>query len=360
MSDGREALLRIEDLSVAFPSAGGETRVLDRVSLSVEAGEVFGVIGQTGAGKSMTAAAAIGLIPPPGRVTGGRVLFDGRDLLGMDDEQLRRLRGKDVATIVQNPRAALNPVVPVGRQIANVYRAHNQGGARQAEGIALDALASVGLPSPNRLARAYAHQLSGGMAQRVLIAMALVNAPRLVLADEPTTGLDVTIQAEILDLMTGLVRERGTAVMLITHDLGVIANYCDRGAVMLAGQVVEIAPTRELFTEPRHPYTRGLIDAFALDSLGERPRSEGLPRVLSYGHPPCPPAARPSPGEAGGGGEESVLAEVREGHWVRCATRRAAGALPRSPGAPSAASRQDAVASRWDAVVRSLGGGRSC
>jgi ABC-type dipeptide/oligopeptide/nickel transport system ATPase component len=334
LSAGHEAtapLLVIDRVSVVFPTRQGEVTVLDQVSLQMMAGEVFGVIGETGAGKSMTGAAAMGLVPPPGRLSGGRVLFDGRDMAGMDADELRDLRGNEIGLIVQNPKAALNPVAPVGKQIANAYRSHHQVGRRAADQVAVRSLASVGLPDPQALARAYPHQLSGGMAQRAMIAMALVNEPRLVIADEPTTGLDVTVQAAILDLMMRLVGEQRSSVMNITHDLGIIANYCDRAAVMLAGRVVEIAPVDGLFAEPLHPYTRGLVHAFQLD------RPSALALRAGAGAPDDGPVCRTAPAAEGAPGLQDItetdvrrasppglapgypgLEEVHPGHWVRC------------------------------------------
>jgi peptide/nickel transport system ATP-binding protein len=252
-------LLSIRGLQVRFPTSGGEATVVDGVDLDIRPGEFFGVIGETGAGKSMTAWAAMNLVPVPGRVTAGTVHLDGTSVLDATPARLREIRGRDVSFIVQNPRAALNPMLTVGAHIADVYRAHQAVNKSEARDVAVEALRRVGIPDPGRRAGSYPHQLSGGMAQRVLIAMAMVNRPRLLIADEPTTGLDVTVQAEILDLMTQLVSEDGSAVWIITHDLGIIANYTQRAAVMLGGQIVETGPTAAVFDDPRHPYTSALV-----------------------------------------------------------------------------------------------------
>ena len=256
----RTSLLSIHNLDVRFGRDESQTIALDGVSLDIYPAEVFGLIGETGAGKSLTAWAALDLLPRGARLAGGEVWFDGRKLTGASPRTLREIRGSGIGVVVQNPLGALDPMKRIGDQIADVYRSHHHTSRRDARNRAINSLRDVGIGDPSQRARAYPHQLSGGMAQRVLIAMALVNGPRLIIADEPTTGLDVTLQAEILDLMTELVRDVGSAVWLITHDLGVIANYTERAAVMFAGEIVEVAPTRKLFEDPRHPYTIGLLD----------------------------------------------------------------------------------------------------
>lgn len=314
-------LLEIEELEVRFPAPGeeGEIVVLDRVNLEIRAGEIFGVIGETGAGKSLSAWAAMNLLPVGGRMTGGDIRWKGKSIVGMTEEELRLIRGNEVSLITQNPLGALNPMNTVGSQIVKVVRAHRRVTAREARRLALESLRAVGIPDPERRFSVYPHQLSGGMAQRILIAMAMINRPQLLIADEPTTGLDVTIQAEILDLMTEQVRDSGASVWLITHDLGVIANYTERAAVMFAGQVVETASTRNLFESPLHPYTRGFLDALSAEREdGELPEIAGAPPDLV--HRPegcqfayrCPLAADPCRVAM------PQLEEVREGHNVRC------------------------------------------
>ena len=277
-------LLQIENLEIRF----SDILTIDNVSLEIRSGEVFGVIGETGAGKSLTAWAAIDLLPRGARITNGAVYWKGRKLTGQPDRRLQEIRGSEISIITQNPLGALNPMNSVGAQIVKAIRAHQRVTSRQAWRMAIDELRAVGIPDPERRARSYPHQLSGGMAQRVLIAMAMVNRPQLLIADEPTTGLDVTIQAEILDLMSRLVRETGSAVWLITHDLGVIANYTERAAVMFAGQLVETAPTSVLFEQPAHPYTRGLLEALTVeDAISERLAISGPPPDLVDRPPGC-------------------------------------------------------------------------
>jgi oligopeptide/dipeptide ABC transporter ATP-binding protein len=253
------ALLEIEDLTVHFETDEGTVQAVDRAALDVEPGEVVGLVGESGSGKSVTALAVLGLIRPPGRVVGGRIRFEGRDLLALPEEELRAVRGARISMVFQSPRTSLNPVLPVGRQIERLLRIHGGLSAGEATARALAMLREAGIAEPERRARQYPHQLSGGMCQRVMIAMALATGPRLLIADEPTTGLDVSIAAQILDLLRDLGRRTGASVLLITHDLGVVAGLCDRVVVMHAGQSVEWADVRRLFKEPAHPYTRGLV-----------------------------------------------------------------------------------------------------
>jgi len=252
-------LIAVEDLSVTFATRGGAVRALDRVSFSVAAGERVAIVGESGSGKSVTAGAVLRILDRNAAVS-GRVAFAGRDLLGIPERDMAAVRGAEIAMVFQNPRAALNPIRPVGRQIADVLARHRRaGGDAWSRAVAL--LREVGIPDPERRARAYPFELSGGMCQRVVIAMALACRPRLLLADEPTTGLDVTTQANVMDLMTGLASENGMAAVLITHDLALAAQYCDRIVVMHAGHVVEDAPAAVLFAHPRHPYTARLVAA---------------------------------------------------------------------------------------------------
>ncbi|MEO8856101.1 MAG: ABC transporter ATP-binding protein [Burkholderiaceae bacterium] len=259
------ALLAIRKLVVEFDSRDAQgtlrtARVLNGVDLDVGTGRIVGLIGETGAGKSMTATATIGLLPPSARAT-GEVLFANRNLLALEGSALDEVRGSRIGFVAQNPRSALEPVTRIGDQLVRLIRAHNRVDAATARARAIDVLGAVGIPDPKARYRAYPHQLSGGMAQRVVIAMALVNQPQLVIADEPTTGLDVTVQAQVLDLLQQLVRAQGASALIITHDLGIVAQYCDDMAVMFAGLVIERGGVAELFAHPRHPYTRRLIAA---------------------------------------------------------------------------------------------------
>ena len=256
---GQEEVLAVEGLRTWFHTRNGVAKAVDDVSFSIRRGEVLGIVGESGCGKSVTSLSVMGLVPKPGVIEAGQVRFEGRNLLEMSRRELEKVRGAKVSMIFQQPQSSLNPVQRAGDQIAEVYRIHRGTSKKDASRLAIDALATVGIPDPESRAQAYPHELSGGMAQRVMIAMALALEPALLIADEPTTALDVTIQAQILDLMRGLQRDFGTAVMLITHDLGVIAEMADRVAVMYAGQIVEEAEVAQLFADPQHPYTKGLI-----------------------------------------------------------------------------------------------------
>ena len=256
-----EPSLRIEDLHVSFFTLTGEVRAINGVSLEVCPGEFFGLVGETGCGKTVTGLAVLGLVPKPGRITRGRILLKGRDLLRLPPREMRRIRGGDIAMIFQNPSTSLNPVFTIGSQLVRVIRLHQGGSKRQAEKSACELLEAVGLPEAERLMQAYPHELSGGMLQRVMIAMAFSSRPSLLIADEPTTALDVTIQAQILALLRDLQSRFDITTLLITHDLGIIAETCDRVAVLYAGQVAEVGPTMDIFNNPGHPYTQGLIHA---------------------------------------------------------------------------------------------------
>ena len=252
-------LLDVRGLTVHFETDEGTVQAVDGATLSVRAGEIFGLVGESGSGKSVTALAVIRLIRPPGRIVAGTIAFDGRDLLQAGEEELRRIRGSQISMVFQSPRTSLNPVIPVGRQIERLLRLHAGLSLAGARARALEMLTEAGIAEPERRAAQYPHQLSGGMCQRVMIAMALATSPRLLIADEPTTGLDVSIAAQILDLLRDLGRRTGAAILLITHDLGVVAQICDSVAVMHAGQIVEWADVHRLFKQPTHPYTRGLL-----------------------------------------------------------------------------------------------------
>jgi peptide/nickel transport system ATP-binding protein len=255
------ALLEVERLQTHFGTPDGVVRAVEGLSFSIDAGETVAIVGESGCGKSVTSMSILRLIPePPGRIAGA-IRFQGRNLLELPEAEMRRLRGNDISMIFQEPMTSLNPVLTVGRQIGETLRLHQGLSGRQAESRAIDMLALVGIPEPKRRVREYPHQLSGGMRQRVMIAMALACNPKLLIADEPTTALDVTIQAQILDLMRDLKRRMGSAIMLITHDLGVVAEMAERVIVMYAGRKVEEAPAGEIFANPQHPYTRGLLGA---------------------------------------------------------------------------------------------------
>jgi peptide/nickel transport system ATP-binding protein len=255
-----DALLAINDLSVSFRTPEGKARAVDGVSLTLARGETLGVVGESGCGKSVTALSILGLIPsPPGTIEAGRIRFDGTDLLQCPPEALRRIRGRDIAMIFQEPMTSLNPVLTIGRQVAEPLRVHQGVSRSEAFGLAAEWLERVKIPAARRRLADYPHHLSGGMRQRVMIAMAMVCRPRLLIADEPTTALDVTIQAQILSLMVGLKQEMGMALILITHNLGVVAQMASRVVVMYAGQAVEEAPVEALFAQPFHPYTQGLL-----------------------------------------------------------------------------------------------------
>ena len=314
-------LLEVRGLKVCFATEEGELPAVDGVSFSVRPGCTLGIVGESGCGKSVTALAIMGLVPtPPGRIAGGAVLFQGRDLLGLSSAELRELRGNRIAMIFQEPMTSLNPAFTVGDQIAEAIRRHENVGKREARARAIEMLRRVRIPAPERRIDDYPHRLSGGMRQRVMIAMALACGPELLIADEPTTALDVTIQAQILDLMRELRAALGTAIILISHDLGVIAEIADEVVVMYAGKVVERAAVGELFADPQHPYTIGLLGALPkLD--GDRPRLAtiagavpsplALPRGCRF-HPRCPFA------DEGCRRAEPTLAEVVPGHFAAC------------------------------------------
>ena len=253
------ALLEVRDLTVEFPTRRGVLRALDQVSFSIESGEVLGVVGESGAGKSLTGAAIIGLLEPPGRIAGGQVLLEGKRIDDLPPEAMRRLRGRRIGAVFQDPLTTLNPLYTVGRQLIETMQTHLDLSDAEARRRAIGWLDQVGISAAPRRIDSYPHEFSGGMRQRVVIALALCAEPRLVIADEPTTALDVSIQAQVIALLKGLVREHHTAVMLITHDMGVIAETADRVAVMYAGRIAEIGPVREVVRHPAHPYTAGLM-----------------------------------------------------------------------------------------------------
>ncbi len=254
-----ERLLDVKGLYTSFKTRDGFVRAVDGIDFHVDRGEIMGLVGESGCGKSVTSLSVLRLISAPGSIDAGEVIFDGQDLLKLPSEDMRKIRGDRISMIFQQPTSSLNPVWDVGRQIEEVLRIHRGMKGKAAHGRALELMRMVGIPDPERRLKAFPHEMSGGMAQRVMIAMALACEPELLIADEPTTALDVTIQAQILDLMRNLRDETGTAIILITHDLGVVAEMCDRVAVMYAGEIVEETDVTSLYRRPYHPYTRGLI-----------------------------------------------------------------------------------------------------
>jgi oligopeptide/dipeptide ABC transporter ATP-binding protein len=312
-------VLSVHGLTVDFPAPGGARRVVAGVDFSVGAGRTLGVVGESGCGKTQTALAVMGLVPRPGRV-GGSVVLEGRELLGQPPAVWRDVRGARVAMVFQEPMTALNPVMPVGRQIAEVLVLHQNLSWREAGARAVDALEAVGIPSPKQRATAYPHQLSGGMRQRVMIAMALACRPALLIADEPTTALDVTIQAQILDLMQALQDEIGMAIQFISHNLAVISEIAHEIIVMYAGRVVERAPAEALFATPLHPYTLGLIA-----TLPDPARRGAVLPVIPGGVPNmdsavagCRFADRCARADAGCRRAEPPLEQVAPDHWAAC------------------------------------------
>jgi oligopeptide/dipeptide ABC transporter ATP-binding protein len=315
-----DPLLVVEDLVVTFP---GRTRLavpVDGVSFTLARGETLALVGESGCGKSLTSLALLRLIPPPGRIEPpSRILFDGMNLLGLEEKALRDIRGRRIGMVFQDPMTSLNPVFTVGDQVAEGIRAHFPVSRKEASGRAVALLDEVGIPDAASRARDYPHQMSGGMRQRVMIAMALACEPELLIADEPTTALDVTVQAQILEILDALRKARGMAVLLITHDLGIVAGRADRVAVMYAGQIVEQASTAQLFARPSHPYTQGLLASVPrltgprtrLTPIGGSvPTPDAWPAGCRF-RPRCPQAF-----------EKSELAPpplpVEEGHWMRC------------------------------------------
>ncbi|WP_037065363.1 ABC transporter ATP-binding protein [Pseudonocardia acaciae] len=312
-------LLEVDGLSVDFHTEDGLVRAVREVSLSLGAGEVLGVVGESGCGKSVTAQAVMGLLPRNATVRGS-ILLDGTELVGGGADDLRKLRGSRLAMIFQDPMTSLNPVYPVGWQLAEAYRAHNKARRREANRKAVEALERVGIPEPGRRARQYPHEFSGGMRQRAMIAMAIINGPELIIADEPTTALDVTVQAQILETLTEAATEAGAAVMMITHDLGVVAGMANRVLVMYGGTVVESAGVDELFAHPRMPYTVGLLGSVPNpEQVGQRltpiagapPSPLHLPPGCSFG-PRCP-LVQDRCRE-----DEPELAAAAKGHLTRC------------------------------------------
>ena len=291
-------LLEVKNLVVEFPSRRGTLRALDDISFAIAPGEILGVVGESGAGKSLTGAAIIGLLEPPGRVAGGQILLGGQRIDHLDHAQMRHIRGRRIGAIFQDPLTSLNPLYTVGQQLIETILAHLPVSAAQARQRAIDLLGDTGIPAPAQRIDHYPHQFSGGMRQRVVIALALAAEPQLIVADEPTTALDVSIQAQIIQLLKSVCHARGAAVMLITHDMGVIAETCDRVAVLYAGRIAEIGPVHVVINHPAHPYTVGLMAAIPdmaqdrerLNQIdGAMPRLNAIPPGCAF-HPRCPRA----------------------------------------------------------------------
>ncbi|GIW45183.1 MAG: ABC transporter ATP-binding protein [Candidatus Binatia bacterium] len=313
-------LLEVHDLRVSFFTSRGEVRAVDGISFSIDEGETFGLVGESGCGKTVTALSILRLLDRHGRIGNGEIVFAGRDLLRLSEDEMRAVRGDQIAMIFQEPMTALNPVFTVGFQIGEVLEIHRGASRKEARAKAIELLRLVDIPEPERRVDQYPHQLSGGMRQRVMIAMALACRPRLLIADEPTTALDVTIQAQILDLLGHLQEQFGMAVLFVTHDLGIVAERARRVAVMYAGRIVEQAPTEELFRRPLHPYTRGLLRS--IPRLGARGRRlEAIPGTVPN------PLAMPSGcrfrdrcayAVARCSETDPLLAAVNESHRVAC------------------------------------------
>ena len=316
---GSETILDVADLWVGFPSYGQAVQhALRGVDLCIASGEMIGLVGESGSGKTTLARAVMGLVPPPGVVERGQVLFAGRNLGVLDDEARRRILGRELAMVIPNPRAELNPVQTVGRQISNIALYHLRVARKEADRIALDMLRAVRIPDPERRFGAYPHELSGGMAQRVVIAIALVCTPKLVISDDATSGLDVTVQAQVLDLLQTMVREKGAAALFITRDIAITAHFCSRIAIIYAGEIVEIAETRSFFARPRHPYSIMLLAAFSHNpALRARwTRSEELRSAVATTG--CAFAARCVRRQDRCLHEAPRLRSLATGHEVRC------------------------------------------
>ncbi len=331
-----EPLLRVEDLRVEFSTEDGVVHAVDGITYEVERGATLGIVGESGSGKTVAAMTTLGLTRGPGASISGRIVFEGRDLLAISEEELRAIRGNEIAMVFQDPLSSLHPFYRVGSQLIEAVRAHQDVSKARARERAVELLGLVGIPDPARRADEYPHEFSGGMRQRAMIAMALANEPKLLIADEPTTALDVTVQAQILALMERLQRELGMAIVIITHDLGVVAEMADEIAVMYAGRIVEMAPTRLLFSAPEHPYTWGLLNSIpTLDSARETdlvPIPGTPPSLINrpsgcHFHPRCAyaepdharidPLLEPGPGEPGHHVACLLAADVRARLWAQ-------------------------------------------
>jgi oligopeptide transport system ATP-binding protein len=314
-------LLAVDGLAVEFKTRRGTVYAVNGVSFEIATGETLGIVGESGCGKSVTALALLGLLPRSARIPKGSVRFGGRDLVGLPDRELRRIRGREIAMIFQDPMTSLNPVLTIGRQVREALETHFGMKRREAEGRAAELIDRVGIPSARARLRDYPHQFSGGMRQRAMIAMALACKPKLLIADEPTTALDVTIQAQILDLLRELVREESAALILITHDLGVVAGMCERVNVMYAGMFMETGSAEQLFGSPRHPYTLGLLQSVPRLDAARRSRLQpihGAPRNMLSAPTACPFQPRCRYEVDLSRREVPPLRELERGHYVAC------------------------------------------
>ncbi|HET7855005.1 MAG TPA: ABC transporter ATP-binding protein [Gaiellaceae bacterium] len=316
-----EPLLSVQDLEVRFWTGRGIIHAVNGVSFEVAPGETLGIVGESGCGKSVTSLAILGILPRAGRVTAGSVRYQGRELTGLSDDELRSIRGKEIAMIFQDPMTSLNPVLTIGKQLREALQTHFDMDHDEAQRRAAELLDQVGIPSADVRLKDYPHQFSGGMRQRAMIAMALACEPKVLIADEPTTALDVTIQAQILDLLRELVADRDTALILITHDLGVVAGMCERVNVMYAGMFVETGSARQVFARPRHPYTLGLLQSIPrLDAARKTALHpiEGAPRDMLFPPQACPFAPRCRYEVEQSRKEVPPLEEIEPGHKVAC------------------------------------------
>ncbi|MGB3067814.1 MAG: ABC transporter ATP-binding protein [Ottowia sp.] len=315
-------VLQVKNLTTRFKTERGVVTAVDGISFEVAAGETLAIVGESGSGKSVTSMSILRLIPsPPGRIDGGEILFEGEDLLKLSHHEMRRIRGNRIAMIFQDSMSSLNPSITVGKQIAEPITLHRKVSWREANGQACELLKLVQIPDPENRLSAYPHQFSGGMRQRAMIAMALACQPRLIIADEPTTALDVTVQAQILDLLKDLTQKAQTSMILITHDMGVVARYANRVAVMYGGRIVEQGPAREVFNRPRHPYTQGLLGSIPrLDSDPDKPLPaiEGMPPDLSALPAGCAFAPRCAKAGSACRASRPALARASEGHFSAC------------------------------------------
>jgi peptide/nickel transport system ATP-binding protein len=319
VNEPTEAILEVEKLRTSFFTESGAVHAVDNVSFNVKRGEAVALVGESGCGKSVTAMSIMRLVAPPGKITGGAVRFKGKDLASLSERDMRKVRGNDIAMVFQEPMTSLNPVFRIGAQVAEAIRIHKDVSKREAWKMAGEMLNLVSIPDPVKRLQDYPHQLSGGMRQRVMIAMALSCDPELLIADEPTTALDVTIQAQIMELLADLQQKLGLAILLITHDLGIVAEFCERVVVMYTGRVVEEASVRDLFAKPAHPYTRGLLASLPSVSTGTRlptitgmvPSISKLPAGCKF-NPRCPDVMEICYGN------EPALMRVGEGHDARC------------------------------------------